>query len=174
VVDLTFKRFLGRSTYGKDEQIAWSIVIATKGLHGFIDAVVDSAEYTANFGDDIVPYQRRRFDGRPINLVNPRYDSHWRNRQIEIQGISYYTVGKGDGRANKLPVGQAIPANFMAMAKGMITPQFNYQRTIATVTSQVRNMELIDNSRDGETPKPPVTRTDAALPYRYIPSLPKY
>jgi phycobilisome rod-core linker protein len=30
LVDITFKRFLGRATYGKDEQISWSIVIATR------------------------------------------------------------------------------------------------------------------------------------------------
>jgi len=30
------------ATYGKDEQIAWSIVIPTRGFNGFIDALVDS------------------------------------------------------------------------------------------------------------------------------------
>jgi len=29
------------ATYGKDEQIAWSIVIPTRGFNGFIDALVD-------------------------------------------------------------------------------------------------------------------------------------
>jgi phycobilisome rod-core linker protein len=90
LVDITFKRFLGRATYGKDEQIAWSIVIASKGLHGFIDAVVDSEEYRQNFGDDIVPYQRRRYNERPFNLVNPRYSDYWRGRLIALDNSSYY------------------------------------------------------------------------------------
>ena len=72
LVDITFKRFLGRSSYGKDEQIAQSIVIATKGLHGFIDTIIDGDEYRQAFGSDIVPYQRRRMEGRPFNLSNPR------------------------------------------------------------------------------------------------------
>jgi len=50
LVDISFKRFLGRATYGKDEQIAWSIVIPTRGFNGFIDALVDSDEYRQNWG----------------------------------------------------------------------------------------------------------------------------
>jgi len=57
LVDISFKRFLGRATYGKDEQIAWSM-IPTRGFNGFIDALVDNDRQ--NFGNDIVPYQRRR------------------------------------------------------------------------------------------------------------------
>ena len=60
LVDITLKRVLGRASYNKDEQIAWSIVIGTKGFGGFVDALVDSEEYTQNFGDNIVPYQRKR------------------------------------------------------------------------------------------------------------------
>jgi phycobilisome rod-core linker protein len=42
-----------------------SIVILLKGLHGFIDTVVDGDEYRQAFGSDIVPYQRvRRMEGR--------------------------------------------------------------------------------------------------------------
>ncbi|MFQ3638376.1 MAG: phycobilisome rod-core linker polypeptide, partial [Cyanobacteriota bacterium] len=94
IVELTVQRFLGRPSYGKNEQIAWSIVIATKGLHGFIDAIVDSDEYLSNFGDDIVPYQRRRMEARPFNLVNPRYNDYWRGRLLEREMMtrSYYQV----------------------------------------------------------------------------------
>jgi phycobilisome rod-core linker protein len=73
LVDITLKRLLGRSSYNKEEQIAWSIVIGTKGFGGFVDAVVDSDEYTQSFGDNIVPYQRKRLEARPHNLVTPRY-----------------------------------------------------------------------------------------------------
>jgi len=41
-----------RSCYNKDEEIAWSIKVAT-GWGGFVDALVDSEEYQANFGDTI-------------------------------------------------------------------------------------------------------------------------
>jgi hypothetical protein len=38
-------------------------------LNGFIDALVDGEEYRQNFGNDIVPYQRRRYKERPFNWL---------------------------------------------------------------------------------------------------------
>ncbi len=59
-VEICIQRMLGRNVYGEKEKIAWSIVLATKGLNGFIDALLNSEEYLDNFGDGTVPYQRRR------------------------------------------------------------------------------------------------------------------
>ncbi len=59
-VEICIQRILGRNVYGEQEKIAWSIVLATKGLKTFIDALLDSEEYQTNFGDHTVPYQRRR------------------------------------------------------------------------------------------------------------------
>ncbi|MBP0012957.1 MAG: phycobilisome rod-core linker polypeptide [Roseofilum sp. SBFL] len=59
-VEMCIQRFLGREVYNPQEKLAWSIVLATKGLRGFIDQLLDTEEYEENFGDDIVPYQRRR------------------------------------------------------------------------------------------------------------------
>lgn len=54
------QRLLGRDIYNEREKYAWSIVLATKGLHGLIDELINSEEYLENFGESIVPYQRRR------------------------------------------------------------------------------------------------------------------
>ncbi|NET33168.1 MAG: phycobilisome rod-core linker polypeptide CpcG [Cyanothece sp. SIO1E1] len=59
-VQICVQRILGRDVYDDREKYAWSIVLATKGLKGFIDALLNSEEYLSNFGDDTVPYQRRR------------------------------------------------------------------------------------------------------------------
>ncbi|MEA5464746.1 phycobilisome rod-core linker polypeptide [Leptothoe sp. PORK10 BA2] len=59
-VQLCVQRILGRDIYSQAEAQAWSIVLATKGLTGFIDALLNSDEYLKVFGDDIVPYQRQR------------------------------------------------------------------------------------------------------------------
>lgn len=83
VVEVCLKRILGRAPYNKDEEIAWSIKIATAGIQGFIDILVDSEEYQTSFGDNTVPYQRRRYKDRPFNLVTPRYADYWRNKQEE-------------------------------------------------------------------------------------------
>ena len=59
-VELCIQRALGRQIYGDREKLAWSIVIATKGLHEFINDLLNSDEYLDAFGENIVPYQRRR------------------------------------------------------------------------------------------------------------------
>ena len=81
LVDIALKRLLGRSAYNKDEEIAWSIKIATLGWGGFVDAIVDSEEYATAFGDNTIPYQRRRYKGRPFNLVTPSYADYWRDQE---------------------------------------------------------------------------------------------
>jgi phycobilisome rod-core linker protein len=58
--EICVQRVLGRNVYGDREKISWSIVLATKGLLGFVDELLNSDEYTTNFGDNTVPYQRRR------------------------------------------------------------------------------------------------------------------
>lgn len=59
-VEICVQRVLGRNVYGDREKLAWSIVLATKGLSGFVDALLNSDEYLDNFGETTVPYQRRR------------------------------------------------------------------------------------------------------------------
>jgi phycobilisome rod-core linker protein len=94
LVDITLKRLLGRSSYNKDEQIAWSIVIGTKGFSGFVDALMDSEEYTQNFGDNTVPYQRKRLEGRPHNLVTPRYGEDFQEKVGTVTTDWRFTVEK--------------------------------------------------------------------------------
>lgn len=69
-VEHCVQKVLGRDVYSDREKIAWSIVIATKGYQGFIDALLDSDEYLSNFGYNTVPYQRRRnLPGRELGEV---------------------------------------------------------------------------------------------------------
>ncbi len=83
-VEQCVQRVLGRDVYNEREKIAWSIKVATKGIEGFVDELLDSEEYMDNFGYDIVPYQRRRvLAGRqtgemPFNIKSPRYDEYYR------------------------------------------------------------------------------------------------
>lgn len=174
LVDLTFKRFLGRATYSRDEQIAWSIVIATKGLHGFIDAVVNSDEYQQNFGDTIVPYQRRRYEGRPFNLVNPRYGDYWRNRLYERAGGSYFTARPyRPGELDRTVIRQAIPGNFLSMARKISIGEMNYQRDTARAQAIASSVSLPETTSQATIPPASVKPPAVALPYRYLPGTPK-
>lgn len=130
VVELCLKRILGRSPYNKDEEIAWSIKIATVGIQGFIDILVDSEEYQTNFGDNTVPYQRRRFKDRPFNLVTPRYADYWRNKQEEER------YKWGDIR------------NFMDMAKSIEIKPVTQNVNVSTANIKIPNTTR-DNKPEG-------------------------
>ena len=58
--EMVIQRVLGRSVYNHRETLAWSIVLATKGLNGFIDTLINTEEYLEQFGEHTVPYQQRR------------------------------------------------------------------------------------------------------------------
>ncbi|MFM7651996.1 MAG: phycobilisome rod-core linker polypeptide [Vulcanococcus sp.] len=85
VVEQVVGRVLGREVNGDQERIAWSIVIANQGLEGFVDTLLNSAEYIENFGLDIVPFQRSRVlvghakAATPFNQKAPRYNAYWRD-----------------------------------------------------------------------------------------------
>ncbi|OKH18665.1 phycobilisome rod-core linker polypeptide CpcG [Hydrococcus rivularis NIES-593] len=89
-VQMCIQRLLGRDVYSDREKLAWSIVLATKGLKGFIDELLDSEEYLTNFGYDTVPYQRRRIlpqhnQGDLPFARMPRYGEDHR-KQLETLG----------------------------------------------------------------------------------------
>ncbi len=93
-VQLCIQRFLGRDVYSEREKIAWSIILATKGLNGFIGDLLNSEEYLTNFGDDIVPYQRRRilpqrFEGELPFARMPRYGADYRQ---QLESLGYFKV----------------------------------------------------------------------------------
>lgn len=84
-VEICIQRILGRNVYRDREKLAWSIVLATKGLHGFIDDLLDSEEYAQTFGNDTVPYQRRRIlpqrvKGEVTFAHTARYGADYRNK----------------------------------------------------------------------------------------------
>ncbi|MDJ0707636.1 MAG: phycobilisome rod-core linker polypeptide [Leptolyngbyaceae cyanobacterium MO_188.B28] len=87
-VQICIQRFLGRDVYGDREKMAWSIVLATKGLKGFIDNLLNSEEYLSNFGENTVPYQRRR------KL------RHWSEGEVTFEHMARYGVDYRD----RLPV----------------------------------------------------------------------
>ncbi|NEQ81878.1 MAG: phycobilisome rod-core linker polypeptide CpcG [Moorea sp. SIO2I5] len=91
-VQMCVQRILGRQVYSEREKLAWSIVLATKGLKNFIDALLDSDEYLENFGDDTVPYQRRRIipqrtQGDLPFARMPRYGEDYRT---QLQQLGYF------------------------------------------------------------------------------------
>lgn len=76
--EICVQRILGRDVYNNREKLAFSVLIADKGLEFFINLLINSEEYLENFGETTVPYQRRRIIAQrskgeiPFNLKTPR------------------------------------------------------------------------------------------------------
>ena len=124
-VEQCIQRVLGRDPYNEREKIAWSIKVATKGIEGFVDELLDSEEYMENFGYDVVPYQRRRVlasrqEGeRPFNIKSPRYNDYYRSilgfPQIVWQTeVRRYTPQEKQAKAGS-------PALYLDMARSLPT-----------------------------------------------------
>jgi len=124
-VEQTVQRVLGRDVYSEKEKIAWSIVVATKGIEGFIDALINSDEYLEAFGDDILPYQRRRvlpsqtIGEIPFNIKSPRYDAYHR-AQLGFPQLIWQNSVRSYVVTDRQPK-TGDPALFLNMARSLNT-----------------------------------------------------
>lgn len=58
VIELGTKHFLGRAPLDQSEIRKYNQLLATQGIRGFINAMVNGKEYLEAFGEDVVPYNR--------------------------------------------------------------------------------------------------------------------
>lgn len=57
-IEYIHRRLLGRPTYGRQENNKYFDISAKNGFYALVDAIIDSPEYSAAFGEDTVPYER--------------------------------------------------------------------------------------------------------------------
>jgi phycobilisome rod-core linker protein len=121
-VEHCVQRLLGRDVYSEREKIAWSIVVATKGRAGFINDLLSSDEYIENFGDNIVPYQRRRTlasgaTETPFNIKSPRYGAYYRAK-LGFPKFSFVTAVRSFAPQERKPKAGS-PALYMDMVRNL-------------------------------------------------------
>ncbi len=120
------QRVLGRDVYSEREKLAWSIVVASKGIEGFVDELLNSDEYLDAFGFATVPYQRRRcLPGRsqgelPFNIKSPRYDAYYRTK-LGFPKVSWQSTLRSYKAPDQTPK-EGDPARFMDLARS-ISPE---------------------------------------------------
>ncbi|MEB3294839.1 MAG: phycobilisome rod-core linker polypeptide [Synechococcales bacterium] len=125
-VEHCVQKVLGRRVYSEAEKIAWSAIVMTKGVKGFIDELLNSNEYIENFGENTVPYQRRRMlpsrtvGEIPFNITTPRYDAYYRAQLGFPQTIWQESVRNFRSYQDQPKVGD--PSAFLTMARSM-TPR---------------------------------------------------
>ncbi len=117
------EKVLGRRVYSEREKIAWSAIVMSKGVKGFVDELLNSDEYIENFGENTVPYQRRRIlpsrtvGEIPFNITSPRYDAYHRAKLGFPQTI-WQSVVKSYRSYDRQPrIGD--PALFADMARSL-------------------------------------------------------
>ena len=125
-VEHCIQKILGRRVYSETEKIAWSAVVMSKGVKGFVDDLLNSDEYIENFGENTVPYHRRRIlpsravGETPFNITSPRYDAYHRNQLGFPQPIWQEAVRTFRSYENRPKVGD--PTLFLNMARGLNLP----------------------------------------------------
>ncbi|MEO0376450.1 MAG: phycobilisome rod-core linker polypeptide [Cyanobacteria bacterium P01_A01_bin.17] len=108
--ELCIQRLLGRPVYNEREKLAWSIVLATKGLRGFIADLLGSEEYMNFFGDYTVPYQRRRIlpqrsVGELTFAHTARYGIDYRNKLPSPSRYTLYRASELSGQKFRIDMG---------------------------------------------------------------------
>lgn len=123
-VEQCVQRVLGRDIYDEREKLAWGVIVATKGIQGFVDQLLDSSEYLDNFGYDTVPYQRRRvLPGRdqgetPFNIKSPRYDAYYRS-VLGFPQVVWQSVVRRRYVPQEKKIRTGDPAEFLSMARSL-------------------------------------------------------
>lgn len=126
VVEMCVQRVLGRDIYNEREKFAYAIVLADKGFEAFVKLLIGSDEYSENYGDTVVPYQRRRVIAQrskgeiPFNLKTPRMTSEYSERQNTAQLLSSTAVRKFRPQEQAPKAGD--PALFLTMAGEVSMP----------------------------------------------------
>lgn len=95
-----------------------------------MNALIDSEEYTEAYGDFTVPYQRKRMEGRPFNLVTPRYGEDFQGQAGTVKTDWRFVVEKFYTRKfqeRMLPEGD--PRKFRGLAAA-IAPKGNYAQSL--------------------------------------------
>nr|UAD84130.1 phycobilisome rod-core linker polypeptide [Gracilaria changii] len=122
-VEMCIQRVLGRDIYNQREKLAFSIIVASKGLKAFFNTLLDSDEYIENFGDNTVPYQRRRVIAQrskgevPFNLKTPRMGKDFLLKQGMPQLLWAGPVRKFRPQEQQPKAGD--PALFLSMVKDL-------------------------------------------------------
>jgi phycobilisome rod-core linker protein len=122
-VEHCVEKVLGRRVYNQREKIAWSAIVMTKGVKGFVDALLNSDEYLENFGENTVPYHRRRIlpsraiGETPFNITSPRYDAYYRSKLGFPQTIWQEVVRNFRSYEKQPRVGD--PTLFLNMARSI-------------------------------------------------------
>jgi hypothetical protein len=102
-IELNFKHLLGRAPHNKAEMLHHFTILQEQGYDAEIDSYIDSAEYNANFGNDVVPHMH----GWNYNIGHEGRQFSW---ALQLARGAAASV-KGDGSGTQFKLGGALHQN---------------------------------------------------------------
>jgi phycobilisome core-membrane linker protein len=97
-IEYIHRRLLGRPTYGRQEMNQYFDIASKKGFYAVVEAMIDSDEFLAAFGEDTVPYERYLTPGglqlRTARVgtlredIGKRVDKEFTPRFVELGQVS--------------------------------------------------------------------------------------
>nr|ARW69332.1 phycobilisome linker polypeptide [Polysiphonia sp.] len=128
VVELAFRHFLGRGLSSIQEFQRFFSILATNGINGLVDSLINSQEYASYFGEETVPYlrclgeeaQESRNWGPQIRLFNysavfrkvPEFITLFADYKSKLSDQHHYGLGN-----DPLPIqfGAIFPQNTVSL-----------------------------------------------------------
>lgn len=134
VIEFGTKHFLGRAPMDQAEIRKYNQILASEGIRGFIKAMLNTAEYAENFGEDTVPY--RRYPTLPAaNFPNTErlYNRLTKqNRDLVVPSFE--------------PAKSTIPVTDMPLMANAVSAQASQEAALAASvgrSSQVESLESV-------------------------------
>lgn len=128
-IELNFKHLLGRAPYDESEIIYHLDLYQNEGFDADIDSYIDSSEYEASFGENIVPYYRgfQTQTGQKtvgFSRMFQLYRGYANSDRAQLKGTVPHLVnelGRNDASAIVSPSGTQSGFAYVASKKG-VTP----------------------------------------------------
>ncbi|MEN9495731.1 MAG: hypothetical protein RLZZ137_771 [Cyanobacteriota bacterium] len=102
-IELNFKHLLGRAPHNKAEMLHHFTILQDQGYDAEIDSYIDSAEYNANFGNDVAPHMH----GWNYSIGHQGRQFSW---VLQLARGAAASV-KGDGSGTQFQLGGALHQN---------------------------------------------------------------
>jgi hypothetical protein len=102
-IELNHKHLLGRAPQNKEEMLHHFTILQEQGYDAEIDSYIDSAEYSANFGNDVVPH----LHGWNYSAGHEGTQFSWLMQLARGASASV----KGDRNGTQFKLGQALHQN---------------------------------------------------------------
>lgn len=116
VIELGTKHFLGRAPKDQVEIRYYNQILATQGIRGFVSAMVNSAEYIQEFGEDTVPY--RRYPTLPAaNFPNSQKLHNQLTKQSDDLVVPSFEPVKARLKSENMPMMAKAIADLAAKAR---------------------------------------------------------